>query len=209
MRIIKNILVYICLIVSVPFSIVSIIDYCRSKASIDIFIFVIFILPAIFSCKYLLKSCIKSMRSKKTPIENEFKKKSIDSSVTPTSIPVSSSVSYDCMEGHDFEYFCASILEKNKFVNVEVTRGSGDQGIDILAYKDGIKYGIQCKCYSSDIGNKAVQEVIAGKNFYDCHVGVVLTNRYFTKSAKELAEKTGILLWDRLYLEKLINNFGD
>lgn len=112
----------------------------------------------------------------------------------------------DYMEGHDFEYFCAELLRKNGFESVEVTQGSGDQGIDILAIKDGIKYGIQCKCYSSDIGNKAVQEAFSGKAFYNCHVAAVLTNRYFTVSARELAEKNGVLLWDRKYLEKLIEN---
>lgn len=110
---------------------------------------------------------------------------------------------FDYMEGHDFEYFCADILKKNGFSNVEVTQGSGDQGIDILATKDGIKYGIQCKCYSSDIGNKAVQEAFSGKTFYNCHVGAVLTNRYFTASAKELAEKSGVLLWNRDKLNEL------
>lgn len=113
---------------------------------------------------------------------------------------------FDVMDGHEFEHFCASILEKNGFESIDVTKGSGDQGIDIVAIKEDVKYGIQCKCHSSDIGNKAVQEAIAGKKFYDCHVGVVLTNQYFTKSAKELAKKTGILLWDRAYLEKLIKN---
>lgn len=116
------------------------------------------------------------------------------------------SADYDNMEGHQFEHFCADILKKNGFENVEVTRGSGDQGIDILATKDGIKYGIQCKCYSSDIGNKAVQEAFSGKTFYHCHVASVLTNRHFTASAKELAESNGVLLWDRDYLNKLIEN---
>ena len=72
------------------------------------------------------------------------------------------------MDGHIFEYFCAEVLSLNGFSDVEVTQGSRDQGVDIIAYKDDIKYGIQCKCYSSDIGNKAVQEVYAGKNFYNC-----------------------------------------
>lgn len=114
--------------------------------------------------------------------------------------------SYDSMEGHQFEYFCGEVLKKNGYSNVEVTRGSGDQGIDILAVKDGIKYGIQCKCYSSDIGNKAVQEAFAGKTFYGCHVAAVLTNRHFTRSAKELAESNGVLLWDREKLNFLISN---
>lgn len=114
------------------------------------------------------------------------------------------SISIDAMEGHIFEGFCAHLLRENRFSDIAVTKGSGDQGIDIIAYKDGIKYGIQCKCYSSDIGNSAVQEAFSGKTYYKCHVGAVLTNRYFTRSAKELAETNGILLWDRTYLLDLI-----
>ncbi len=115
-------------------------------------------------------------------------------------------IDYDIMEGHDFEKFCAELLRKNGYTNVIVTKGSGDQGIDIIAYKDSVKFGIQCKCYSSDIGNKAVQEAFAGKTYYDCHVGVVLTNRYFTSSAIELAKRNGILLWDRDRLNTLIEH---
>lgn len=111
---------------------------------------------------------------------------------------------FDSMDGHQFEHFCAEILKNNGYENLNVTRGSGDQGIDIIAFRDGIKYGIQCKCYSSDIGNKAVQEVFAGKTFYECHIGVVLTNQFFTKSAIDLAKKNGIILWDRKKLLELI-----
>lgn len=117
-------------------------------------------------------------------------------------------ISIDTMEGHQFEVFCADILSKNGFMDVEVTRGSGDQGIDIIAYKDGVKFGIQCKCYSSDVGNKAIQEAFSGKTYYKCHVGVVLTNRYFTRSAIELSKNNGILLWDRGYLIDMMNKSG-
>lgn len=113
---------------------------------------------------------------------------------------------FDCMEGHNFEHFCADLLQGNGYTNVDVTKGSGDQGIDVIACKEGIKYGIQCKCYSSDVGNKAVQEAYAGKAFYNCHVAVVLTNRHFTSSAKDLAEKSGVLLWDREKMLELVNN---
>lgn len=120
-----------------------------------------------------------------------------------------SEVLFDEMDGHQFEYFCADVLKQNGFKNVSVTSGSGDQGIDIIAYKDDIKYGIQCKCYNSDIGNKAVQEVYAGKTFYNCHVGIVLTNRDFTRSAIDLAEKDGIILWNRTKLLQMIDNCKD
>ncbi len=123
--------------------------------------------------------------------------------IANTKVPLAKS--YDKMDGHEFEYFCGDVLGKSGFTGIEVTKGSGDQGIDIIAFKDGVKYGIQCKCYSSNIGNKAVQEAFAGKTFYSCHVAAVLTNQYFTKSAKDLAEKNGVLLWDRDRLNQFIN----
>lgn len=110
----------------------------------------------------------------------------------------------DFMEGHQFEHWCAGLLQRIGFVNVEVTQGSGDQGVDVLAEKDGIKYAIQCKCYSSDLGNKPIQEVNTGKAIYHCQIGAVITNRYFTQGGKEAAKATGILLWDRDWIrEKL------
>ena len=106
----------------------------------------------------------------------------------------------DEMEGHDFEYYCADLLKKDGFTNVEVTRGSGDYGVDILAERDGISYAFQCKCYDKPIGVKAVQEVYAGRDYYDRMVGVVITNQYYTQPAIDLAAKLKILLWDRDYI---------
>lgn len=108
---------------------------------------------------------------------------------------------YDLMEGHEFEAFCAKLLQQCGFQNVEVTRGSGDYGVDILAEKEGITYAIQCKCYNAPVGVKAVQEAYAGRDYYDRMVGVVLTNQYFTQPAQEAAKKLKILLWDRERLE--------
>ena len=110
----------------------------------------------------------------------------------------------DLMEGHEFEYFCAELLQRRGFQDVEVTRGSGDYGVDILAEKEGVTYAIQCKCYSAPVGIKAVQEAYAGRDYYDRMVGAVLTNQYFTAPAVEAAGKLKILLWDRGYLEEMM-----
>ena len=110
----------------------------------------------------------------------------------------------DLMEGHDFEYFCAQLLKRRGFQDVEVTKGSGDYGIDILAEKDGITYAIQCKCYATPVGVKAIQEAYAGRDYYDRMVGAVLTTQYFTTPAVEAAKKLKILLWDRGYLESML-----
>lgn len=110
---------------------------------------------------------------------------------------------FDLLDGHEFEYYCADLLRKRGFQEVEVTRGSGDYGIDILAERDGVTYAIQCKCYGDSVGVKAVQEAYAGRDYYDCMVGAVLTNQYFTGPAVEAAKKLKILLWDRGYLESM------
>lgn len=113
---------------------------------------------------------------------------------------------YDSMDGHQFEYFCAEILRRNHFMHVEVTQGSGDHGIDILAQKDGITYAIQCKCYSSNIGNAAIQQAHTGKSLYRKDIAVVMTNRYFTAQAKDEAQSLGVKLWDRDKLDEMISN---
>ena len=80
--------------------------------------------------------------------------------------------------------------------------------VDILAKKAGIKYAIQCKCYATDLGNKPVQEVNTGKTIYHCHVGAVMTNRYFTEGAKQAADATGVLLWNRDDVKKMAEIAG-
>ena len=68
----------------------------------------------------------------------------------------------DDMDGFDFEYYCADLLVADGFIDVQVTRSSGDYGVDILAEKDGVTYAIQCKRYSGLVGVKAVQEKAGG-----------------------------------------------
>ena len=110
----------------------------------------------------------------------------------------------DGLEGHDFEFFCADLLESRGFLDVEVTKASRDYGVDILAEKDGVTYAIQCKRYEGPVGVKAVQEAYAGRDYYERMVGVVMTNQYFTQPAVEVAGKLRILLWDRAYLAAML-----
>ena len=51
---------------------------------------------------------------------------------------------------------------------------------------------------------KAVQEAYAGRDYYDRMVGAVMTNQYFTEPAVKAAKKLKILLWDRGYLESMM-----
>ena len=109
------------------------------------------------------------------------------------------------MTGYEYEKKCAQLLTGMGYTNVEVTPGSGDQGIDIIARRGGKKYGIQCKYYEGTVGNKAVQEAFAGASFYDCDAAMVITNSRLTGPAKKLAEKLNVAVWegiDAVYLQQ-------
>lgn len=111
----------------------------------------------------------------------------------------------DEMDGYKFEEFMKDVYEQLGY-SVYHTPFSGDQGADlILTSKGKTKIAVQVKRYSGKVSNSAVQEVVAAKGFYKCTEGIVVTNSYFTDSAKQLAEANFIDLVDRNELEKLIN----
>lgn len=115
-------------------------------------------------------------------------------------------VDFDKLSGIEFEKYCAHILLQNKFEDIKITPPSGDHGIDVLAEKDGVTYAIQCKCYSDNVGNAAVQQAHTGKSLYHKDIAVVMTNRYFTPQAIEEAEALGVKLWDRDKLNEMVGN---
>lgn len=69
---------------------------------------------------------------------------------------------FSSMSGWDFERYCADCLLKKGFTKAEVTSGSGDHGVDIIAEQNGIRFGIQCKVLSGADSHKAVRRRIQG-----------------------------------------------
>ena len=106
------------------------------------------------------------------------------------------------MSGEDYEVYCGNILEIAGWV-VEQTSKTNDQGVDLIGAIDDLKVCIQCKRYTNPVGNKAVQEIIAGQQFYGGTHAVVVSNAGFTKSAQTLASKTGVILISDEELENL------
>lgn len=123
--------------------------------------------------------------------------------IKPKSKPIQavSTTGIDSMTGVEFENWCVRLLSYLGAKNISTTKRSGDQGVDIIADYCGVKYAIQCKCYSKPLGNKPIQEVYAGMQYYHCVAGAVMTNQTFTSGGKALAQSTGVELWDRQWLE--------
>lgn len=111
------------------------------------------------------------------------------------------------MTGTEYEEACAAYLKSIGYKNVRLTSNTGDNGIDILAEKNGKLLGVQCKCYfGHNVGVKAVQEVYAGKAFYECDEVAVFTNSVFTRQAVDTAATIGVSLYDELYPEVLLRS---
>lgn len=103
---------------------------------------------------------------------------------------------------YEFEQKCAQILNENGW-NARATSKSLDQGVDVIAERDGITVVIQCKLYNKPVGNKAVQEIIAGRDFYEADFAVVVSNSTYTISARQLAQNCNVLLMNVDELETL------
>ena len=102
----------------------------------------------------------------------------------------------------DFEMFCAERL-RNSGWDSRVTARSHDQGVDVIAEKNGMRVVLQCKLYSGAVGNKAVQEVAAGVAHENAHCGAVVSNSRYTSPAEQLARTNRILLLHYSELENL------
>lgn len=93
----------------------------------------------------------------------------------------------------EYELFCAQVLRESGW-DARVTKGSRDQGVDVVAARNDLRVVIQCKLYTAPVGNKAVQEVSAGRAHEQAHFGVVVSNSRYTASAEALAKTNRILL---------------
>lgn len=114
-----------------------------------------------------------------------------------------SQINFDLLNGIDFELFVGNVLQKLGFI-VTQTKGSGDQGIDLIALKNDKKYAIQTKRYSSSVSNTAIQEAVAGKDYYVADYAWVITNSDYTKGAREIAQATNTLLWNGNKLRDMV-----
>jgi HJR/Mrr/RecB family endonuclease len=110
----------------------------------------------------------------------------------------------DKMTGIQFENYIKNLLSKIGYENAETTKASGDEGVDIFAFKNEKKIAIQCKRYEGKVSNSAIQEVFSGMHYYECEEAIVITNSTFTESAVTLAKKHKVKLINRNGLFDLI-----
>ena len=95
-----------------------------------------------------------------------------------------------------YEEYIALRVKEWGYVNVQMTKSTGDFGADVLCQSsDGKKICIQCKHYSKPVGIKAVQEVLSARSYYNCDAAWVCASNTFTPAAHKLATQTGVKLY--------------
>ncbi len=110
----------------------------------------------------------------------------------------------DSMDGISFEHYMAQLLAERGYSNVSLTE-QYDYGVDIIAEKDGVRWGIQTKRYSGLVKAEAVRQVVTGLRLYGCDRAMVVTNSTYSNVAKRLAEGNDCVLIDRDGLAALAN----
>jgi len=108
------------------------------------------------------------------------------------------------MDPIDYEQHCALQLEKAGW-STRLTPATGDQGADVIAKRADKILILQCKLYSTPVGNDAVQQVFAAEQFQSADLAAVVSNQPFTNSAKQLANVNGVHL---LHHEQLASFAG-
>jgi HJR/Mrr/RecB family endonuclease len=127
--------------------------------------------------------------------------------------PHSAPISLQDMSPIEYEGLCATELDKGGW-KATLTKGSGDQGVDVIAERDGIRLILQCKLYSNPVGNKAVQEAAAGRAHENADYAAVVSNSSYTNAARQLAQTNKILLLHHSQLatldplDELMNQLG-
>jgi len=117
------------------------------------------------------------------------------------------------MSGVEFERFVTALLTRMEF-HPEVTKATGDGGIDIVAILDkpilGGKYLFQCKRYAPEnlVGASTVRDFYGAVTADKAVKGILITTSDFTAQAREFAERVGLELINLPQLQSLLTQHG-
>ncbi len=115
-------------------------------------------------------------------------------------------VDFGSLTGYQFEAFLSELFKKMGY-KVKNTKLSGDQGADLIIEKFKEKTAVQAKNHANPVSNKAVQEVVAAKKYYNCESCLVVSTSEYTKSAIALAKSNKVMLWNKAKLLENIRRF--
>jgi len=99
----------------------------------------------------------------------------------------------DAMAPLEFEKYVAARLAEKGYTNIQLTEYY-DWGVDIIAHKDDVVWGVQVKHCSNLVKIAAVRQVVGALKKYNCDRAMVVTNGRYSRQAIELAKSNNCLL---------------
>ena len=111
------------------------------------------------------------------------------------------------LDDADFEKLICRLFEAMGY-KVEHIGHPKDQGGDVIINKGPERIVIQAKRYiNGTVGNDAVQEVVAARNYYNCNGAIVIASSDFTPEAIALARANNTQLINKKELQILLANY--
>ncbi len=122
----------------------------------------------------------------------------------------------DGLEPQSFEVFVAALFEKHGY-RVGLTPYSGDKGADVIAHShrgetSGLLIQVKQRKEGGKPGSEAVNEIVAAKPFYQKKYDttfqpMVITNREFTKEARQLSRANQVKMHERRWLMQNLKKY--
>lgn len=108
----------------------------------------------------------------------------------------------------EFETFIAKLFQKMGY-QTEVTRKTGDYGVDVIAKKDDDVIAIQVKknSHGNNVGDSVVQNTLGGMWKYKANKAIIITTSDFTTMAHEQARSAPIELWNKKTLHQMVRKY--
>ena len=132
------------------------------------------------------------------------------------SIPPLTIEDVDRLEPRFFEAFVAALFDRKGY-RVSLTPYSGDKGADVIAHShqgetSGLLIQVKQRQEEGKPGSDAVNEIIAAKPFYEEKYGttfqpMVITNREFTKEARQLSRANQVQMYERKWLIQSLEEY--
>lgn len=106
------------------------------------------------------------------------------------------------LDGWEFEEEVARIFRLNGY-KAKVTKKTGDGGIDIILYKDNLKYIVQCKHYKNSVGPEPVRALWGVKDDFGADRVILVASSGITEQSKMYIKNKP--LYSVLTLEDIIS----
>ncbi|MFC0562078.1 restriction endonuclease [Halalkalibacter alkalisediminis] len=106
----------------------------------------------------------------------------------------------------DFQKLLVPIFQRQGY-SVNKMKENYRSKADLVLRKKGVKAIVFAKRQTSNIGSNLIKDALASKPTYQASKVIVVTNRHFTKAAKQVARANKVVLIDRDSLDAMLDAY--